>query len=85
MVILCYLITPIGKQKALRLQLSTAKIDIPAVGVGHFHAPLPMHAFAKETVLRPAPTLQGVGTDSKMLGSFAGREPLVVHTQSGAI
>ena len=45
-VILCYLITPISKQKTLRLQLSTAKIDVPAVWVGHFHAPLPMHAFA---------------------------------------
>ena len=81
---MCHLITPIGKQKALRLQLSTAKIYVTAVGVGHFHAPLPMHAFAKETGLRSAPTLQGVGTDSKMLGSFAGRKPLVGHTQSGA-
>ena len=81
---MCYLIIPISKQKALGLQFSTAKIDVPAVGVGHFHAPLPMHAFAKETGLRPAPTLQGVGTDSKILGSFAGRKPLVGHTQSGA-
>ena len=68
----------------MRLQLNTAQIDVPAVGVGHFHAPLLMHAFAKETGLRPAPTLQGVGTDSKMLGSLAGRKPLVGHTQSGA-
>ena len=82
---MCYLITPIGKQKALGLQFSTAKINVPAVGVGNFHAPLPMHAFAQEPGLRPAPTLQRVGTDSKMLGSFAGRKPLVGHTQSGAI
>ena len=82
---MCYLITPIGKQKALGLYFSTAKINVPVVGVGNFHAPLPMHAFAQEPGLRPAPTLQRVGTDSKMLGSFAGREPLVVHTQSGAI
>ena len=82
---MCYLIPAISKQKALGLQFSTAKIDVPAVGVGNFHAPLPMHAFAQEPGLRPAPTLQGVRTDSKMLGSFAGREPLVGHTQSGAI
>ena len=80
-----YLITPISKQKALGLQFSTAKSNVPAVGVGNFHAPLPMHAFAQEPGLRPAPTLQRVGTDSKMLGSFAGREPLVGHKQSGAI
>ena len=43
---MCYLITPISKQKALGLQLSTAEIDVPAVWVGNFHAPLPMHAFA---------------------------------------
>ena len=55
------------------------------MGMGHFHAPLPMHAFLQEPGLRPAPTLEGVGTDSKMLGSFAGRKPLVGHTQSGAI
>ena len=82
---MCYLITPISKQKALGLQFSTAEIDVPAVRVGNFHAPLPMHAFAQEPGLRPAPTLQGVGTDSKMLGSFGGRKPLVGHTQSGAI
>ena len=81
---MCYLITPISKQKALGLQFSTAKIDVPAMGMGHLHAPLPMHTFLQETGLRPAPTLQGVGTDSKMLGSFAGRKPLVGHTQSGA-
>lgn len=82
---MCYLIPAISKQKALGLQFSTAKIDVPAVGVGNFHAPLPMHAFAQEAGLGPAPTLKRVGTDSKMLGGFAGREPLVGHTQSCAI
>ena len=42
---MCYLIILISKQKALGLIFGTAKIDIPAVGAGNFHAPLPMHAF----------------------------------------
>ena len=44
-----------------------------------------MNAFTQEPDLRSAPTLQGVETDYKVLGSFAGRRPLVGHTQSGVI
>ena len=71
---MCYLITLISKQKALGLQFSTAEFLVPAMWVGCFHPPLPMHVFAEEPGLRAAPTVQGVGTDSKDLGCFGAGE-----------
>ena len=83
---MCYLITPISKQKALRLQFSTAEFHVPAMWMGCFHPPLPMHVFAEEPGLRAAPTAQGVGTDPKDLGCFGGGEPSLLglsrHKQS---
>ena len=83
---MCYLIIPISKQKALGLQFSTAEFHVPAMGMGCFHPPLPMHVFAEKPGLRAAPPAQGVGTDSKDLGCFGGREPgflgLSRHEQS---
>ena len=69
---MCYLITPVSKQKALRLQFGTAEFHVPAMWMGCFHPPLPMHVFAEEPGLRAAPTAQGVGTDPKDLGCFGG-------------
>ena len=71
---MCYLITPISKQKALGLQFRTAEFYVPAMWMGCFHPPLPMHVFAEEPGLRAAPTAQGVGTDPKDLGCFCGGE-----------
>lgn len=83
---MCYLITPISKEKALRFQFSTAKFHVPAMGMGCFHPPFPMHVFAEEPGLRAAPAAQGVGTDPKNLGCFGGGEPgflrLSRHKQS---
>ena len=71
-IILCYLITPISKQKTLGLQFSTSEFHVLVMWVGCFHPPLPMDVFAEEPSLRAAPTAQGVGTDPKDLGCFGG-------------
>ena len=86
---MCYLITPISKQKTLRLNFCTAESHVPAMWMGYFHPPLPMHVFAEEPGLRAAPPTQRVGTDPKDLGCFGGGEPgflgLSRHRQSVAV